>query len=59
MFVFKKSKNSERKPHSIPETVLDVAVRAHKKEEKPEPKKAAKKKAEEAPVENNEVKNEE
>lgn len=59
MFVFKKSKNAERKPHSIPVTVLDEVVRTPKKEEKAEAKKALKKKAEEAPVENNEVKSEE
>ena len=59
MFVFKKSKNAERKPHSIPVTVLDEAVRTPKKEEKAETKKAQKKKAEEVSVENNETKNEE
>lgn len=59
MFVFKKSKNAERKPHSIPVTVLDEVVRTPKKEEKTETKKAIKKKAEEVPVENNEAKNEE
>ena len=58
-FVFKKSKNAERKPHSIPTTVLNVATVPNKKEEKPEAKKTPKKKVEEAPAENNEVKNEE